>query len=390
MAGFLERLKNLFFPERESGRDPVTRYLLMTLLGAALIAALAYWFYNRTHTFDSYRVGKTSELDDVEGTQYRLLSGRLIKYGHDGLFCVNLKNEVLWSAAYTMQTPVSDVSGSVMAIAEQQGNQVYVINQKGVIGSFTTTMPVMKVKAASNGVVALVLNDMDNTSWIELRSASGGQIASVKATQTDSGYPLDIALTEDARRLLVSYIGESGGEPVGKVALYDFSSVDDPDESHLLAMREYPGTIFPEVFFAGSGPVAVADDGYVAFSSGKSMEEQARLSLHDEIVSVFHDKRNIGFIFKSGRSDVKYHMTVYNYRAKSTMESDFDFEYTDVRTEGSEILLYDAATLYVYRTSGRQKLSVAYEKPVKYFARAEGLRRYLVISSGSIDQIKVY
>ena len=390
MAGFFNRLKILFFPERESGRDPVTGYLLLTLLGAALIAVLAYWFYNSTHTFDSYRVRKTSELNDVEGTQYRMLSGRLIKYGHDGLFCVNLKNEVLWSTAYTMQTPVSDVSGNVMAIAEQQGNQVYVLNQKGILGSFTTSMPVMKVKIGSNGVVALVMNDADNTAWIELRSASGEQIASVKATQADSGYPLDIALTKDARRLLVSYLGASGGELVGKVALYDFSSVDDPDESHLLAMREYPGTVFPEVFFAESGPVAVADNGYVAFSSGKSMEEQARLSLHDEIVSVFHDRKNIGFIFRSGRSDMKFHMTVYNFRGKSTMESDFDFEYSDVRMEGSEILLYDAGTLYVYRTSGRPKLAVAYEKPVKYFTRAGGQRNYLVVTSGSIDRIRVY
>ena len=265
-----------------------------------------------------------------------------------------------------------------------------VLNSKGITGSFTTAMPVMKVKATSNGVVALVLNDVDNTAWIELRDAAGAQIASVKATQADSGYPIDIALTSDARRLLVSYLGEKDGELVGKVALYDFSKADASDESHLLAMREYPGTVFPEVFFAGNAPVAVADDGYIAFSSGKNMEEEARLTLTDEIVSVFHDSKNIGYIFKSGRSDVKYHMTVYNYRGRSTMESDFDFDYTDVRADGSEILLYDASTLYVYRTSGRQKVSAAYEKPVKYFDHAGGLRSYLVITSGSIDQIRVY
>ena len=390
MAGFLQTLKNIFFPEREEGRDPVTRYLLLTLLGAAVFAALAYWFYNRTHTFDSYRIRKEYELHDTEGTQYRMLSGRLIKYGHDGLFCVNLKNETLWSTAYTMQTPVADVSGGIMAIAEQQGNQVYVLNSKGVLGSFTTSMPVMKIRAASNGVVALVLNDTDNTTWIELRSAAGEQIASVKATQTDSGYPMDIALSSNARQLLVSYLGEAKGELVGKIALYDFSSADASDESHLLALREYPGVIFPDVFFSGSGPVAVANDGYIAFSSGKNMEEVSRLTLNDEIVSEFHDGRSIGFVFRSGRSDVKYHMTVYNLRGRSTMETDLNFEYADIRMEDSEILLYDSGTIYVYRTSGRQKVSTAYEKPVKYFTHTSGLRNYLVISSDGIDQIRVY
>ena len=88
--------------------------------------------------------------------------------------------------------------------------------------------------------------------------------------------------------------------------------------------------------------------------------------------------------------DVKYHMTVYNLRGRSTMETDLNFEYADIRMEDSEILLYDSGTIYVYRTSGRQKVSTAYENPVKYFTHTSGLRNYLVISSDGIDQIRVY
>lgn len=390
MTGFLQTMKGLFFPEREEGRDPITRYLLLTLLAAAIFAALAYWFYNRSHTFDSYKVVRSSPLTDVEGTQYQMLSGRLIKFGHDGVSCVNLKNEELWSTSYTMSAPISDVSGNMMVIAEQLGKQVYVLNAKGILGSFTTELPVMKARISSAGVVALVLGDEDNTAWISLRSASGEQIASVKATQEESGYPMDIAISENARRLLVAYLGVKGAELTGKVALYDFSSPDDPDESHQLAVKEYPGTIFPEVFFAGANPVAVADDGFIAYTTGSRLDEQARLTLTDDILSVFHDAKSIGFVFKSGRSDVKYRMSAYNYRAGSTMEAYFDFDYDAVYMDGDEILLHSSSGLQVYRTSGRQKLSTAYERPVRAFVNLSGLRNYLVIASGSIDRIRIY
>ena len=41
------------------------------------------------------------------------------------------------------------------------------------------------------------------------------------------------------------------------------------------------------------------------------------------------------------------------------------FGRTSVRMENGEILLYNASNLFIYRTSGKQKLKVTYEKEVK-------------------------
>ena len=83
-------------------------------------------------------------------------------------------------------------------------------------------------------------------------------------------------------------------------------------------------------------------------------------------------------------------MSAYNYRAGSTMEAYFDFDYDAVYMDGDEILLHSSSGLQVYRTSGRQKLSTAYERPVRAFVNLSGLRNYLVIASGSIDRIRIY
>ena len=35
-----------------------------------------------------------------------------------------------------------------MAVAEQQGNQVYVVNEDGLVGNFETLLPILKVRVS--------------------------------------------------------------------------------------------------------------------------------------------------------------------------------------------------------------------------------------------------
>ena len=70
------------------------------------------------------------------GTQYQQAGKNLYRYNSDGVSCVTRENEVIWSITYNMQAPISDVSGTTMVIAEQQGNQIYVVNEDGLVGSF--------------------------------------------------------------------------------------------------------------------------------------------------------------------------------------------------------------------------------------------------------------
>lgn len=390
VSGILRRIRQLFFPRPGEQSDPVTRYLAITLVCAGVLAALSLWVYNRTHLFDDYAVAGSSEQTDVEGTEYAMLSGRVIKIGHDGVFCVSTSNEMFWSAAYSIQTPIYDSCRGTMVIAEQHGSQVYVLNSKGIVGSFTTTLPVLKARVAANGVVALVQDDVDDVTWINLFDKDGTALASVKATWEETGYPLDLALSADAKQMLVSYAGTEGMELAGKICVYDFRSAMGPDEEHLTGSLSYPGTLFPDVgYAAASVPVAVADDGFAVFSSGKELKERRRVSFEEEIVSTFADEDHIGFIFRSGQSDHKYRMELYGYTGKRTMQTEFDFEYTSVRMKDGEVLLCDASNLNVYRASGRPKLKVTYDKEVKYFTGLNGLKEYLVVTGQTMDRIRI-
>ena len=374
-----------------SGEETEKRKKYAAGLAAALILLVAggFYYYNGHHTFSGYVVTDTEECLDIVGTEYAMLGNKIIKYSSDGIFCTNVHNKTEWSVAYSMQTPIVDRCRDTMVIAEQQGNQVYVINSTGLMGNFETSRPILRADVSSQGVVALILDDEDVT-WVELYDCSGSQLASIKTTLQESGYPLDAAITPGASRLMISFVTVDQGAVNSRISFYDFSSASDSDESHLTGSLDYPGCVFPEVFYAdASTPVALSDTGFVVFKDSKIPQEKKKVVFEKEIVSSFHDEDYVGFVFNNEAEDCRFEMELYGYSGKRAIKKEFDCDYTEVKMDQGEILLYDAKNCIVYTVSGTNRFASDYEKQVEYFAKIPGFRKYLVITGDSMDHIRI-
>ncbi|MDD3797299.1 MAG: DUF5711 family protein [Lachnospiraceae bacterium] len=380
-----EKKKTLTAEERMRRKG----YAIVGAIVLVLLVAGSFFYYNSHHLFTEYVITDTTENMDIVGTQYTVLGENILKYSPDGVFCVNRHDEMKWSVAYSMQTPITDICEGSMVIAEQQGNQVYVLNQDGAIGHFETTLPIMKAQISEQGVVVLLLSDKDVT-WIELYDASGSELVKVKTTVDDSGYPLDVAISKDASHMMVSYLGIYQGTLGSKIAFYDFSSVEAVDTSHLTGTLEYPGRIFPEIYYADdTTPVAQSDVGFVVFEEGDVPVEKEQITLEREIISSFHDDKYIGFVFSNDETTERYQMELYRYNGRRAMQETLDCDYTEIMMDSGEILLYDEKNCTVYSTSGVKRFSSDYEKQINYFMAIPGFRKYLVITDDSMDTIRI-
>ncbi|MCD8346937.1 MAG: DUF5711 family protein [Lachnospiraceae bacterium] len=370
-------------------RNRKRRLITRSVLAALLVCVIAgFYLYNREHTFDDYIIAKSIENSMTSGTQYEAVGKYLYRYNSDGVSCVTKKNEVKWSVTYSMQAPIVDVCGTTMVIAEQQGTQVYVVNEDGLLGSFTCLLPILKVRVSNQGVVAVVLQD-DDVTWVRLYDASGESIANDKTTISDSGYPLDVDLSPNGEKMVVSYLGIIEGVMTSTVAFYDFGSEGDASSDYIVSSETFSGNIVPQVFFMdNTTAVAVADNGFAVFR-GSTPEKSAEVSFDDEIVSCFYDEETIGFLFADATGENDYRMELYNYRGKQKVSVGVDARFDEIKMENGQILMYTASSCTIYTKSGKLRFTSAYEKEIVDIFYFSEYRRYLVITNDSFDRIRI-
>ncbi|MCC8067856.1 MAG: DUF5711 family protein [Clostridiales bacterium] len=370
---------------RSRRRRRITRGLVIALV---VCAAAGFYLYNQLHSFDDYVISKSIENTMTSGTQYEAVGDYLYRYNSDGVSCVTRKNEVKWSITYSMQAPIVDICGTTMVIAEQQGTQVYVVNEDGLLGSFTCLLPILNVRVSNQGVVAVVLQD-DDVTWIRLYDANGESIANDKTTISDSGYPLDVDLSPNGEKMVVSYLGITEGVMTSSVVFYDFGSGGDAETDHEISSETFSGSVVPEVYFTdNTTAVAIADDGFVVFN-GSTPEKSVEIGFDEEIVSTFHDEDTIGFLFSDSTGENQYRMELYNYRGKRKVSAGIDADFDEIKIQNDQILMYTSSSCSAFTKNGRLRYSSAYEKEIVDIFYFSEFRRYLIITSDSFDRIRI-
>ncbi len=354
-----------------------------------LAAAIGFYSYNRLHSFQDYMITKSTENSMTSGTQYEAVGKYLFRYNTDGVSCVTRSNELRWSVTYSMQAPIADVCDTTMAIAEQQGTQIYVVNEDGLMGNFDCLLPILKVRVSKQGVVAAVLQDEDVT-WINLYELDGTIIASDKTTVLDSGYPMDVDISPNGENMMVSYLHITEGVMTSDIVFYNFGSAGDSKDDHVVNRESIEGAVVPEVYYAdNSTAVAVADNGFTVFKGGSTPKKSVECRFEDEIVSAFHDEQRIGFLFANDDGETDYRLEFYTYGGRQRVSEEINADFEDIRMQNGQLLMSSPSSCTVYTSSGRLRFSSSYEKEIVDFFYFSEFRRYLVITSDSFDSIRI-
>lgn len=356
---------------------------------AALIIGAGFMIYNRIVTFYGYTVAASYENSVSTGTGYRAVGKDILKYNSDGVTCVSRNNDVRWSITYSLQSPVVDVCDRTMVIAEQHGNQIYVVNEDGLIGNFETDLPVLTACVSRQGVVAAMLQE-EKVTWINLYRTDGTVIASDKITITETGHPIAFDVSPDGQHMVVSYLGVQDGVLTDTVAFYHFASAGQEIENNLVSSESFEGMAVPVVYYAdNSHVVAVKDDGFVVFEGEDKPKKGKSVDFASEIISCFHEGQYIGFVFNSEETESRYRMELYNLGGKQKMALETDYSYKKIRMQNGQILLYNDKSCAVYTTSGHLWFYSSYEKEIVDFFYFSEYRKYLVITQDSFDRIRI-
>ena len=356
------------------------------ILAIVLIGMLVF---NRVITFHNYAIAASYSNNVSSGSNYKIAGNNIYKYNADGISCVSRSNDIKWSITYSMQGPIADVCGTVMAVAEQQGMKVHIVDKEGEIGSFETDNPILKIKVSEQGLVAVILAENDVT-WVNLYQPDGTLVASDKTTMMDFGYPVDCAISPDGTRVVVSYIKINGGALTDDVVFYHFGQAGQKKENHIVGKWTYDGVIVPEVYYVDdSQAVAVSGEGFTVYTGTDTPRRGTTVSFAEEIISSFHEKDSIGFIFRNTEDEAPYRMELYRLNGKKRSQTKLNAQYTSARLQNDQILLFDDRNMTVYTSSGHLRFQADYEKTIVDLFYLKEYRKYLVITPDSFDRIRI-
>lgn len=360
--------------------------LIIILIAAAAAAFYVQWknkIYTQTTVLSSVEISLTQDSNLLP------FSGCLLTYSKDGAGCMDIKGNAVWNQTFEMQNPIVDICQNVVAIGDYNGRTIYVMNTGGVMGSITTNKPIRDFCVASNGVVAVVLDDTDTT-WIYLYDSQGEELVYFRTTMKDSGYPVSLSISPSGQLVCVSYLFVDSGQMKSSVAFYNFGDVGQNSTNNCVSGFNYLNVIVPFTRFIDNRTVfAVSDDRIMFYGGAQKPVSVAEKMISEDVRSVYYGGEYVGLVFNSTQNSNKYRLDVYHKSGELRQTIEFDMDYKDILFHEDQIIIYNESACCIYNGNGTEKYSGRFEKTALVLIPQSAAYRYMLVTPDSIDVLEL-
>jgi hypothetical protein len=212
----------------------------------------------------------------------------------------------------------------------------------------------------------------------------------VKTTLSGDGYPLDVSISDDATKLITSYVYVDGNSIKSKIVFYNFSSVGQNEADRVVGGFNLDNTLVPEVKFVNDTCAVAVGENILSIYKIKEYPALLKdISIDSEIDRVFISNDYIGLVLKNSNSGNIYKMVVYNTAGNKILETTFNTEYKTIKFDGKSIIMYNDTTFTLMNLNGKIQLDQSFDLPVKSILSLGSKGNYMLISSKYIQEIKL-
>ena len=360
------------------------RFCILLALVVGGIFGIRYYINNRS--FTGYSVSSVTERTDAMNTKYEFFGGKILKYSRDGISYTDEKDTLLFSITYTMQSPMLALSGKAGAVADKNGSQIYIFDQQKQMGQITTLLPIKNISVSDQGIVAVLMEDTDS-SKLEIYSSEGILLGDGVFSLEDAGYPMDLSISADGKKLGVSFVQTEGSVLTGSVAVYNFDNVGENYIDHLVFAQSYKEYMIPEVRYFGNNTLVAVGDGILGIYQGSQIPEVVKeITFEEKIKSVFYGENQIALVFEGETGSL---LRLYDLRGNVQAEVSFDLNYDKIRITEQSILVYNASEMGVYSYNGKECFRYTLEESVLDIFTRKSRNKYLLVYPSETQQIKL-
>ncbi len=359
------------------------------IVGIVVVVAIFVFLYIENRTYSEYEVESNIMTGDTTKCMFYEYGKGFLRYSNDGLAYIE-GSDSIWNQAFEMKTPMIDICKNYVAFAEQNTNEIYIYNTEGLVGKVKTSYPVINLEVAANGVVAAITEET-NANHIEIIDTDGTILVTGQTVLSGDGCPVDLSLSEDATKLIVSYLYLNGGVTQTKVVFYNYSEVGKNEVDRVVGgFNQYKSTIVPRVeFITNDIAVAFGDDMYTIYADKQKPSILAEEKIDKEIKSIFYSEEYIGFIFETGEIDTPYELKIINTSGDILYEGAIEIDYRNIKFDGDNVILYDQDTFIVMTVKGKVKFKGNIGSQINEVIALGGKYKYIRIATESIDIVRL-
>ena len=371
--------------EKKKQKIKLNRMQWTIIIGLlVMVGVLVYALVKNNRVSGSYEVVTSLSRGDDTSVYYQIMRKGMIRYSKDGMAMTDKSGNLIWTQTYEMTSPAIAVSDPYVAVGDIGANTIYIFNEYGQLGRINTDVPIQEIRISAQGVIAAVLSD-SATNYINLYDKQGNVLGSIKASLQNTGYPLAIALSSDATRLLASYLCMDGSTVKTRVISYNFSDTQSKHVIDTLELEE----LYPKIeFLENNKAVMFGEKSFVLYNTD-TKEMTAQQTFENEIASVFCSDQKIGFIFKASDENGQYYMEIYNKAGRKNSSVYFDFDYEGINVYDDEVILYNSQEMAVYQMNGRLKFTSTLNTSVTNIMASWESGMYWLVDDQSLREIHI-
>lgn len=368
--------------------------LLVALLAVIGGAGGGLYYYQRNYQYVSYETAWQSDMNEGSLVGYESFGNNVLKYTKDGASYLDNHGKTVWTESYEMKNPIVTKQGDYVAIADRQGNKIYIFGSTGKVGEASTVLPISKVTISGTGIVAVVVED-STASYVMFYDRDGSSLqVGIKTIISGDGYVLGEALSEDGTQLMCSVVYIKNGELKNRVVFYDFSEVGKNVPDRIVGGFDDPfdGTIVPRVFYMNNSySCAISGKGLTFFSTENiaSPALVAQIPVESEIQSVCYNKEYVAMILKNPSGEYTSSLQVYRKDGSHMFTKDFTYEYTHLDIDDNLIILYNENSCEIFNMAGVQKLYATFDFTVSKIRKGRFPNTLVVSGPQQMREIKL-
>lgn len=361
----------------------ITGVLLSLIVGTFIIKQIL------DKNYTTYEVIHSTKRQDSSSANYVSYGSGVVRYSRDGAMAFSSDGTMLWNGTYEMKDPIIDVCENYVVIADRGYKTLQIYNGKGGVSNISVLYNIKKVEVANQGVVA-VLMEGKGRDYIELYKEDGTFLVDIATTNSRDGYPLDISLSSDGRKLVTSYTAITNGVLQSKVTFYNFGEVGKNYIDQLVGSFDYGQTLVPDVqFVTNNRVIAFGDNKFSVYRIDETPSLVFESTLESEIKSIMYSENYIGFVLNKLEGEEAHQLIIYDLEGNILSKLNGNFTYNKISISGDEVIMVSDTSCTLITVDGDKKFEYSFDKNINGIYPVNNKDEYILIDEVNMDKIKL-